>query len=57
MNLISCNFNCKYQKEGYCCLNDISAAKHCGNDACIYYDPPEESSTDFLNFSGDSELL
>ncbi len=59
MNLISCNFNCKYQREGYCFLSDASASKHCGNSSCIYFDPPEEEKQDssVFNSSDDSEPL
>ncbi|MBQ8868251.1 MAG: hypothetical protein IJ027_00840 [Oscillospiraceae bacterium] len=56
MNLIACNYNCKYQQDGYCCLNDATGAKHCGNSECIYFDPPEEELGIF-NSSDDSELL
>ncbi|MEE1280247.1 MAG: hypothetical protein UHH95_05390 [Oscillospiraceae bacterium] len=58
MNLISCNFNCKYQREGYCFLSDTSGAKHCGNSSCIYFDPPEEKpQSAVFNSSDDSEPL
>ena len=57
MNLISCNYNCKYQREGYCYLNDTSKAKHSGNTNCIYFEPSEEVVLDMFNSSDDSEPL
>ena len=57
MNLISCNFSCKYQNEGYCFLSDTENAKHCGNERCIYFEPQEESSEFPFNSSNDSEPL
>ncbi len=58
MNLISCNYNCKFQREGYCCLNDISPKKYCGNKDCIYFEPNEaDNDLNELNFLDDSELL
>ncbi len=56
MNLISCNYNCKYQQDGYCCLVSTTNAKHCGNSECVYFDPPEEELNIF-NSSDDSEPL
>jgi len=57
MNLISCNYNCKYQQDGYCCLSDTKASKHSGTSGCIYFDPPDETEFGVFNSSDDSELL
>jgi len=55
MNLISCGFNCKHQKDGYCCLSDTKASNHQGTDGCIYFDPPDKEKEQ-ISFSGDLEL-
>ena len=57
MNLISCNYNCKHQQDGYCYLTDTSGAKHCGNAECIYFDPPDEAELGLFNSLDDSEPL
>ena len=57
MNLISCNFSCKYQREGYCCLTDTENAKHSGDERCIYYEELVEPTNSFLSSSADSEPL
>lgn len=57
MNLISCNFNCKYQCEGYCHLSDTENAEHTGNERCIYFQPQEEKLQFPFNSSSDSEPL
>ncbi len=57
MNLISCNYNCKYQRDGYCYLNDTSNAKHTGTSSCIYFDPPDDTELEIFNSSDEPELL
>ncbi len=44
MSLIACLGNCKYQRDGYCCLERISDWKGPvqGSD-CIYYVPVSEA--------------
>lgn len=56
MNLISCNFSCKYQHEGYCYLNDTKNAKHSGNERCIYFEAQEDNVQVPFNSSNDLEL-
>ncbi len=58
MNLISCSYNCKHQKEGYCYLSDPASAKQTGFVGCIYFEPhEEEKEPSFLKTSDDSEPL
>ena len=57
MNLISCNYDCKYQQEGYCCLNDVSRSKHKGTAECIYMEAPDDNKKSAFNFSNEQEPL
>lgn len=36
MNLVSCNKDCDYQKDGYCCLNEVTYINS-KVDGCCYY--------------------
>lgn len=56
MNIISCSFDCKHQKDGYCFLKDAKASNHQGTDGCIYYDPPEKPVANISNPSNDLKL-
>lgn len=44
MNLISCADKCKFQKDGYCTLNDTSKNEFSSNlnNNCMYFAPKEE---------------
>ncbi len=44
MNLIMCGENCKYQEDGYCCLNVDGQSSPCannGNSDCWYFQEKE----------------
>lgn len=38
MNLIICGEDCKHQKEGYCCLEDIAKITDAVTTSCCYYE-------------------
>lgn len=43
MNLISCALNCKYQKDGYCCLREYGKITDVISSPCVYFDEREEN--------------
>ncbi len=55
MGIILCNYNCKYQNDGYCYLQDTSAPKNAKNDICIYFQ--KDADVDNTNFLDESEPL
>lgn len=49
MNMIVCGSDCRYQKDGYCCLEGRAVITNAVSSPCCYYDkrtPDEESSGD-----------
>ncbi|MBQ9937018.1 MAG: hypothetical protein IJO86_01670 [Oscillospiraceae bacterium] len=56
MNLISCSFDCKWQRDGYCYLNEIKKPQNSVNSSCIYYEQVNNDD-DFTNFLSDEEPL
>ena len=45
MNLICCDQNCRYQKEGYCTLNEITQLAQFPRGGCGYYRQPAEAAS------------
>lgn len=43
MNMIACTADCIYQKEGYCCLDRITALSDTAFDGCHYYQKEQHS--------------
>lgn len=37
MNIILCDKNCKYQKDGYCNLKFPSSITNSNNDECVFF--------------------
>lgn len=58
MSLIACLGNCKYQRDGYCCLERISDWKGPvqGSD-CIYYVPADAPSGDIISAKNSGDGL
>jgi len=47
MNMIVCGSDCRYQKDGYCCLEGRAVITNAVSSPCCYYErSPEKSSED-----------
>lgn len=44
MNMIVCGNNCRYQKDGYCCLEGRAVITNAVSTPCCYYESPAEPS-------------
>ncbi len=40
MNMIVCGNNCRYQKDGYCCLEGRAVITNAVSTPCCYYESP-----------------
>ena len=49
MNMIVCGRNCRYQKDGYCCLEGRAVITNAVSSPCCYY---TESASDENDNSG-----
>lgn len=38
MNMIICGENCRYQKDGYCMLDDLTHANASASSECCYFE-------------------
>ncbi len=54
MNMIVCGRNCRYQKDGYCCLEGRAVITNAVSSPCCYYDEtdPKENDGDGSEQSG-----
>ena len=54
MNMIVCGRNCRYQKDGYCCLEGRAVITNAVSSPCCYYDEtdPKKNSGDGNEQSG-----
>jgi len=47
MNMIVCGSDCRYQKDGYCCLEGRAVITNAVSSPCCYYDKkPDVPETD-----------
>ncbi|MBR5089917.1 MAG: hypothetical protein IK093_10865 [Ruminiclostridium sp.] len=42
MNMIVCGSDCRYQKDGYCCLEGRAVITNAVSSPCCYYDRKQE---------------
>ena len=43
MNMILCGSDCRYQKDGYCCLEGRAVITNAVSSPCCYYQKTEKS--------------
>ncbi len=42
MNLIVCSKGCKYQRDGYCCLEGAAVITNAAASPCCYFEASEQ---------------
>ena len=45
MNMIVCGSDCRYQKDGYCCLEGRAVITNAVSSPCCYYEKKPEANT------------
>ncbi len=56
MNMIVCNRPCRYQRDGYCCLEGQAAITNAAVSPCCYYEETEKENSNDSN-RGNNEAL
>ena len=56
MNMIVCNRPCRYQRDGYCCLEGQAAITNAAGSPCCYYEETEKENSNDSN-RGNNEAL
>lgn len=46
MNMIVCGSDCRYQKDGYCCLEGRAVITNAVSSPCCYYEQKENRTGD-----------
>ncbi len=46
MNMIVCGIDCRYQKDGYCCLEGRAVITNAVSSPCCYYEKTPKNSSE-----------
>ena len=58
MNMIVCNRSCRYQRDGYCCLEGQAAITNAAVSPCCYYEEQKTEKEDSYDSNrGDNKAL